>query len=184
MKLKKIILSMVLLIMVAMSGSACSSSNAPEETVSENKAKVIILAGQSNMEGWTFTQYAKANLTEEQYEEYNRGSANVRIAFYKMSAAGNGNPFRTVSFGFGVETVRFGPEIGIANELKKDSSTKYYIVKYAVGGTNLYNDWRSPSTGNTGTQYKGLTNYLSMVLGYLVEQRVDFEITDFCFMQG
>ena len=184
MKMKRFIALMVLSIMSIITFCGCSSSTTNNEPIKTNKAKIIILAGQSNMEGWTFSQYAKTNLGEEKYEEYNKGSANVRIAFYKSAVATNGNPFKSVSFGLGVETVRFGPEIGIASQLKKDSETKYYIIKYAVGGTNLYNDWKSPSTGSTGVQYKGLMDYLSSVLGYLVEQKVDFEITDFCFMQG
>ena len=183
-RLKTIVASVVLFVMTVMSGFACSSPETSGESAGVKKAKVIILAGQSNMEGWTFSRYAEANLGEEEYKSYDKGSANVRIAFYKNSVSGNGNPFGTVRFGLGMESARFGPEIGIASELKKDSSTKYYIIKYAVGGTNLYNDWRAPSTGNTGAMYKGLVDYVSSVLGYLVEQRVDFEITDFCFMQG
>ena len=169
--------------MAIFSFCGCSSSVGNEQ-VKVNKAKVIVLAGQSNMEGWTFSEYAKENLSEEEYEGYNGGSSNVRIAFYKKAVSGNGNPFGPVSFGLGMEPARFGPEVGIAKRLKQDSSTKYYLVKYAVGGTNLYNDWKSPSAGNTGVQFKGLMDYLSRVLGFLTEQKVDFEITDFCFMQG
>ena len=164
---------------------ACGSKTVQPSEPVNNKTRVVIMAGQSNMEGWSHVKYAKDNLSEEEYGVYDVGAPSVRIAFYKSSVAANGNPFQNVKFGLGVDSSRFGPEVGMSRYLKENArGTKFYLIKYAVGGTNLYRDWSSPSTGTTGSQYKAMVEYVMSVLTYLTKQNVDFSVTDFCFMQG
>lgn len=180
----KKVLTIFLAVLFLFSFAACGEE-AKEEPVRKNKAQVIILAGQSNMEGWSLVSYAENKLSGEEYALYDGGAPNVRIAFYKDTPSANGNPFKGVSFGGGVDGARFGPEVGIARILgEKKPSVKYYLIKYAVGGTSLYADWRSPSSGQTGKCYTAMAEYVSSALSYLVDAGVNFEIGGFCFMQG
>ena len=183
--MKRILGILLLIVLWVFPLSACAGKSAETMQKNDNTARVVILAGQSNMEGWTFSEYAQQKLEEEEYAAYAAGAPNVRLAFYKTSPATNGNPFQSVSFGKGMDGTRFGPEVGIARFLGKECpETKFYLIKYAVGGTSLYADWLSPSSGGEGRCYRAMIDYVSDILRYLTEQGVPFTISDFCFMQG
>lgn len=161
--------------------SLCSCQKEVEPVKQKtNKASVILMLGQSNMEGWSWNQYAQKL---EDYDTLNTGAANVRLAHFKFNKNTN-TPFQAIKFGLGVDANHFGPEIGINSILAKDSSHKYYLIKYAIGGSSLYKDWISPSSGTTGAQYKAMQDYVFQVIQFLVEQKVDFELTHILFMQG
>ena len=184
-KFKKIALFLAALLF-ALPLAACGGDGAPAGTEpADGRARVVILAGQSNMEGWSYVSYAERKLSADEYAAYDAGAPNVRIAYARAEAAENGNPFRSVSFGQGVDDLHFGPEIGISRVLgERCPETKFYLVKYAVGGSSMHTDWRPPSSGGTGTLYTAMTEYVTSVLQYLTEQGVDYVVSDFCFMQG
>ena len=183
--MKRILVILLLFVLSILPLSACAGGSAENMQKSENTARVVILAGQSNMEGWTFSEYAQQKLDADEYTAYAAGAPNVRLAFYKTPPSANGNPFQGVSFGKGMDGTRFGPEVGIARTLgEKCPETKFYLIKYAVGGTSLYSDWISPSAGGEGRCYKAMIEYVSNILLYLTQQGVSFTVSDFCFMQG
>ncbi len=169
------------------STSSIFTSNSASETPDKSIAKVIILAGQSNMEGWTHTEYARENLDAIEYVTYNEGADNVKIAHRNKQTAVEENPFESVRFGQGVSDTTFGPEIGIANYLmENDSDTDYYLIKYAIGGAGLglSEHFLSPSAGGFRNLYTEMVRYVKDCLEYLENSNIEFEITAFCWMQG
>ena len=148
------------------------------------EAKVIILAGQSNAAGCSRDEYLKKNVTAEQYAEYERGYDNVYINYY-ASATNESSGFVKCAARQGEGGVCFGPELGLAeklNELYPDET--FFIVKYAWGGTNLYEQWRSPSGGNAGPLYAGMVEYVNTSIRYLELKNYDVKIEAMCWMQG
>ena len=74
----------------------------------------------------------------------------------------------------------FGPELGMAESLSatyKDETI--YIIKYACGGHNLYNDFYP---GNKS--YEGLVAWIDQSLEILKQQGLEYEIVAFAWMQG
>ena len=61
----------------------------------------------------------------------------------------------------------------------------FFIVKYAWGGTNLYDEWRAPSSkGSTGTFYMHFVKYVEASMEYLVSKNYNAKIEGMCWMQG
>jgi hypothetical protein len=75
----------------------------------------------------------------------------------------------------------FGPEIGFGRAMK-DAHPKeeIYLIKYAAGGTALYNDW-SPSGG---PQYKQFMKTAQAAIANLDKEGVKYEIVGMLWMQG
>lgn len=149
------------------------------------KATVILLGGQSNASGCSFNEYLERNVSTQKYAEYEAGYDNVYINYYVSD--------RNVSGGFvkcstrqGETESNFGPELGMAeklNELYPDRT--FFIIKCAWGGTNLYEDWLSPSSdGKTGSKYKTFVNFVKSSIKYLKAKNYDVEIEGMCWMQG
>lgn len=148
------------------------------------EAKVIILAGQSNAAGCSRDDYLKKNVTAEKYAEYERGYDNVYINYY-ASATNESSGFVKSSVRQGEGGICFGPELGLAeklNELYPDET--FFIIKYAWGGTNLYEQWRSPSGGNMGPLYNGFIEYVNTSIRYLELKNYEVNIEAMCWMQG
>ena len=80
----------------------------------------------------------------------------------------------------------FGPELGIAdklNEMYPDET--FFILKCAWGGTNLFEQWLSPSSrGSTGELYKQFTEYINTSIKYLESKNYNVKIEAMCWMQG
>ncbi|MBR6745529.1 MAG: hypothetical protein IKM00_10010, partial [Clostridia bacterium] len=80
----------------------------------------------------------------------------------------------------------FGPELGIAeklNEMYPDEM--FFVIKYAWGGTNLYDQWLSPSgKGKTGEQYRSFVSFVQTSIEYLESKNYVVEIEGMCWMQG
>jgi hypothetical protein len=135
---------------------------------------VFIMAGQSNMEGL---------------------AKNSDIsAIYKQAQAGviinsKNNPFNTgwgdLRPGYGASTLRFGPEVTFGYDVySKLGGEKVGLIKYAVGGTNLYGNWRPPSSGGTtGSLYNNMINFSKTQLDEL-KVTYDVKVQGFCWMQG
>lgn len=149
------------------------------------EARVIILAGQSNAEGISQAEYLKKNTTPEQYAKYEAGFDNVYInSFSTIQNEASG--FVKCKLGHGVTDAFFGPELGLAeklNELYPDET--FFIIKYAWGGTDLCNLWRSPSSGGqVGQLYTGFIQYVKNSIKFLDIKNYDVKIEALCWMQG
>lgn len=149
------------------------------------KATVILLAGQSNAAGCSRDDYLKANVSPEKYAEYEKGYDNVYINYF-ASSTNESHSFVKCAARQGEWGGYFGPELGLAeklNELYPDQT--FFIIKYAWGGTNLYEQWLSPSSeGETGPLYQSFVEYVKTSLAYLQLKNYDIEIEAMCWMQG
>lgn len=149
------------------------------------EATVILLGGQSNAAGCSYDEYLAKNVTPEKYAEYEAGYDNVFINYYTTGT--------NVSDGFvrcgarqGEGGVAFGPELGMAERLHETYPERtFFIVKCAWGGTNLFSQWRPPSSyGKTGILYNYFVDYVNQSLEYLVSKNYDVKIEAMCWMQG
>ena len=124
-------------------------------------ATVILLAGQSNASGCSLDEYLQKNVTAEKYEEYKNGYDNVYINY--LSGAKMSNEFVKCATLQGEIEGGFGPELGLAeklHELYPDET--FFIIKCAWGGTNLYEQWLSPSgAGKTGELYQSFAAFVT-----------------------
>ena len=158
-------------------------------------AKIIVLIGQSNAVGVGYAKYLSNHFKAEKVNEFLGGYENVKINFYSHDFASNG--FKKTTVGCTELTKKtVGPEVGIAEKLNEDfANEKFYIVKYAIGGTNLYDDWRSPSSlptteqgnlerGKTGWCYNNFVKLLSESIELLKKDNLIPEIRALCWMQG
>lgn len=149
------------------------------------KATVILLGGQSNASGCSRDDYLQKNVSADQYAEYRNGYDNVYINYY-VSGNNESKGFVKCAALQGETGGFFGPELGLAeklNELYPDEM--FFIIKCAWGGTNLYDQWLSPSSpGKTGTLYKQFVKYVQSSLEYLTYKNYDVTIEGMCWMQG
>ena len=167
------------------------------------KAKIIILAGQSNAVGVGHVEYLPRHFDEQTIEKFTSGYDNVLINYFSHDIKSGG--FVKTAVGCTEATKNtLGPEVGIAQTLtEKYPDEKFYIVKCAFGGTNLYHDWLSASNsgeydklacddGNTsgehyrtaGWCYNELIKILAESIAELEKQNFLPEICAFCWMQG
>lgn len=149
------------------------------------KARVILLAGQSNASGCSLDEYLKLNVSNEKYNEYSNGYDNVFINYY---CSGN-----NISEGFvkcktnqGEMNGYFGPELSMAEKLHELYPNElFFIIKYAWGATDLNKQWLSPkSFGKTGKLYDYFTQFVDQSINYLISKDYDVEIEAICWMQG
>lgn len=162
--------------------SSCKS-NQGDDPVSTAKNRIILLAGQSNMVGYS----SYSDLMEDSwFDTYLDNSSNVKIISNCENRFLN-KSFHEVSFGYGRTTNHFGPEVGITHILKEDSDVNYYLVKVAWGSTGLVNgDWQSESSGETGIMYERLLDEIDNATEILTKDLAidDYEISALCWMQG
>ena len=148
------------------------------------KATVILLGGQSNASGCSLDEYLQKNVSAERYAQYQAGFDNVYINYVAGDKGSNG--FVKCTTLQGELNGGFGPELGMAeklNELYPDRL--FFIIKCAWGGTNLFEQWLSPSsTGKTGDLYKKFVAYVEANMEYLTSKGYDVEIAGMCWMQG
>ena len=158
------------------------NTNVEEPT---NEVNIIILCGQSNAEGHTWwIEMSKKN--PQLYNKYvNKQDSYLKMLYHCDNGRHVNEEFEPVKFGMGFDKNRFGPEIGM-NEVLESAGLKRetYVIKYTVGATDLYYQWRSPSSGSSGTLYNGMLLYLYEQLGLLEEAGKVPYIKAICFMQG
>ena len=167
------------------------------------KARIIVLAGQSNAVGVGYVEYLERHFSREKVEEFKNGYDEILINYYSHDMKSGGFVRTTVNCAEKSKDT-FGPEIGIADLLsKKYPDEKIFIVKSAVGGTNLFYDWLPPSCkgeyckGSFGMgdeenefYHKGgwcfneLVKILGESISVLENQGYEPEISGFCWMQG
>ena len=148
------------------------------------KATVILLGGQSNASGCTYDEYLQKNVSAEKYAEYQSGYDNVYINYISGLKASEG--FVKCATLQGELDGAFGPELGLAEKLHEMYPDRtFFIIKCAWGGTNLFEQWLSPSSdGKTGDLYRKFTDFVNANLEYLESKNYDIEVEAMCWMQG
>lgn len=148
------------------------------------EATVILLGGQSNASGCSLDSYLAKNVSAEKYAEYQNGYENVYINY--LSGANRSNGFVKCATLQGELEGGFGPELGLAEKLNELYPGKtFFIIKCAWGGTNLFEQWLSPSSdGKTGELYRQFVAYTQTSIDYLISKNYDVKIEGMCWMQG
>ena len=148
-------------------------------------AKVILIGGQSNAAGCSLDSYLQQNVSAEQYAEYQNGYDNVYINYY-VSDHHESAEFVKCKTGQGEPDGYFGPELGLAQRLNElYPNETFFIIKCAWGGTNLYEQWRAPSSsGKTGELYRQFVAFVQTSIQYLESKNYDVSIEGMCWMQG
>lgn len=148
------------------------------------KATVILLGGQSNASGCSLDEYLEKNVSPDQCLEYQNGYGNVYINY--ISGRNESGGFVKCSTLQGELGGYFGPELGMAQKLAETYPDElFFIIKCAWGGTNLYEQWLSPSSlGRTGELYKNFVKYVKTSMEYLEYKNYDVKIVGMCWMQG
>ena len=148
-------------------------------------ATVILLAGQSNAAGSTSDEYLREKATAEKYKEYEDGYDNVYINYFS-TGHNESKAFVKCSTCQGKKGGYFGPELGLAEKLNELYPNRtFFIIKYAIGGTNLYEQWLSPTDKNeAGPLYKGFIEFVNNSVSYLEYKNYNVKIEGLCWMQG
>ena len=109
--------------------------------------KVFLLGGQSNALGRAPSSgipTTPPNLTQPQSD----------ILFYYDSPLAPAPALTTLRPGSGKNPTEFGPEVSFGRQIADSSPTESFaLIKYANGGTALYNDW-APGSGLEYTTFK------------------------------
>lgn len=163
------------------------------------KAKIIVLAGQSNAVGVGWVEYLPKHFNTDTVAKFKSGYKNILINYFSHDKKSSG--FVPVSVGCTeVSKNTLGPEVGIAQTLdSKYPDDEFFIIKCAFGGTNLNHDWLSPSCKGeydelaraegehyrtAGWCYNELIDIMKESLAELKNQQYLPEIVAFCWMQG
>jgi hypothetical protein len=104
--------------------------------------KVFLLAGQSNMSGWTNSSGMPSAYTQSQ----------PNVLIYADGEIDNAKKKKWLNNGmdFGHAAGWFGPELVFGKTLSDSmAGTKIALIKHSVGSTYLATDWRPPSSGGT-----------------------------------
>ena len=172
----------------------------PEPLVQEKEElSVVVLAGQSNMEGNTWSMYVSTEygFSEEEVTRIKAGYEGITMSYrcFWNGAPSQGTDsyglFMPVKLGQANTTSKFGPEIGIADYLTEQGlSGKVALIKYAVGASALdpqANEWGGPSSGRetNGKWYERMLALVSDGLDSLAQYtEMKPVIKAFCWMQG
>ena len=145
----------------------------------ENKAHVILLGGQSNAAGASYVPKLANTVSREALERYNRGYDNVFI--YTALPDFTNDGFVKCRLGaLSKNSATFGPELGLADYLARTYPNEtFYIVKSAIGGTNLADHWCEG-----GNAYTLFDNHVTNALAALEAQGLEPEIFAMLWMQG
>ncbi len=151
----------------------------------EGTAKVILLGGQSNAEGVSLVGALPSRVSAEKYAEYTNGYSNVQIMYGNVGGGIFSDSFVNTKAGQGTTPEFFGPELGIAEYLATNfPDEKFYIIKYAKGGSILDTEWYSAKTGTPLTLLEGFTSFVSNGLAQLEAQGLTPKIVGFVWNQG
>lgn len=165
--------------------------NESDSENTENKVKVILLAGQSNATGSSRTNYLKNNVSEEEYEKYVNGFSNVKILYTNGTVSSGAITHSTLTeefvdtkLGQGYQTYSFGPELGLAEYLSEAYPDEtVYIIKYAIGSTGLFAHW-NPTETERSVCLDNFNAKIELGLSLLEDEGYDPEIVAFLWMQG
>ena len=170
--------------------SSQSSSGSSEPVPKPEHAKVVLMAGQSNMLGCTFAEYlTPQSIGGERYEKVSGKFEGVRI----LLETGNSlDDFVPVELGQGNKAVMdgvyhkcFGPEVGMAEYLSEAFPDEtIYLIKFAVGGSSLKEGWTSESRPPVNYNYQYFKNVANSGLKILSAAGLAPKIVGLCWMQG
>lgn len=168
--------------------SLITSSTTSEEP---RDVKVILMCGQSNMEGKSFVYCLQEKVSEEKFLEYSNGYESPKIA-YRLSLASTRKKFGNTSFN-GFPGLGFGPELGLAEYLNEVGLEKdVYLIKHAYGGTGIHpntssHTWTPPSYKDgtkTGDLFLDLIEFVHQEFQELEKKNLKPSIAGFLWMQG
>lgn len=148
------------------------------------KAKVIVLLGQSNASGCTYNNYLEMNTSKDEYERYQNGFDNVLINYSidNRSYTTNGE-FKKVDLTCGVKEGRFGPKLGMSDVLSKEFKDEtIFILKFTMSGYSLNHHWLN--NYERFDIYNACLIFLETYLDYLISKNYDINLDAICFMQG
>ncbi len=147
------------------------------------RVRVYILAGQSNMSGCNDVRNLDPTWQDTLYEP---------MLYWDMQSPNPGflplTPgTSTASCSNPAPEFYFGPELSFGRELVgMYPSEQVLLIKYAVGGTNLYADWTTP-TGEFpmgGPLWNQLKLTIDTALNDLLAMGYEYQIDGFLWMQG
>ena len=175
--------------------TGCGSNNSKADDIVDDKdveevepasVKVVVLAGQSNMEGNTYASFLINHFSGDKVNEYINGYSSSKIVW--NNAWGNYkhiNPYVNIKIGQGVDEMHFGPELGIAEAIDQENKEEtIYFIKFGWGGSNMNHQWRSPSSGETGPIWPAFIEFVKDSLAILELQNLNPKICALCWMQG
>lgn len=154
-------LALVALVCVTASGLCVFGANADEAL---KDIDVYLIAGQSNGVGYTAVDSESEQAEIAKDERYRNGFDDVKYYGYvecnKDTTLPANIALRSVKLGKGADSQgktretkyeTFGPELGMAKYFADNgiANTNYGIIKYAAGGTAIYDEF----TSNMGSQY-------------------------------
>lgn len=143
---------------------------------------VFILGGQSNMSGNASPNGLSAELKVKQENVLIHLDPNTDGA---SSRKGKWMPLEP-GFGWCSQVnPSFGPELAFGNALaKKYPDDKFALIKSSVAGTDLAQQWRSPSSGgNVGKLYTGLVSEIKGAIESL-DSKYEPNFVGMLWMQG
>ncbi|WDE08685.1 hypothetical protein SG34_032765 [Thalassomonas viridans] len=146
----------------------------------EEKAKVYLMAGQSNMQGYGRTSYL-AKLPGPDLRVKRDDVFIKNIISNRRGLAG-------LASGYGARRENYGVELKMGNVLGDVLEETVYLFKGAQGGTSLDNPshWRPPAYGgDTGNLYDQLiSGFKTFLQQELTANNIDYEIAGFIWFQG
>ena len=172
----KNVFKFLLLSPIAFSAMGCNQEK-PKEP---KPVDVVVISGQSNAVGCTYTKCIKRSIGSSKETEYMKGYQGIQIAydcwtkdvrednsfyFYSQNKSKDNN-FVKVMLGQGNSLATFGPEIGIAERMHEKYAGKLFLIKYACGASNLKDDWAKRNS----PMYNRFIEYVKLQMGNLKEQ--------------
>ena len=156
----------------------------PTDKDAEETAKVILIGGQSNAVGVSQNSELRKKIDSDKYQEYMNGYSNVQIMYDNCSGNANSS-FVNTKLGQAVNAAAFGPELGIAEYLATNfPDEKFYIIKYAMGGSVLETQWYNAATDTVGELLAGFTSFVWQGLEKIEAEGLTPKIIGFVWNQG
>lgn len=148
------------------------------------RARVILLIGQSNATGCSLTEYLKKTVSTEQFDEYSAGYDNVLINYcidnHRATSRGE---FVPVDLTCGSGEGFFGPELGMAEQLSRAyPDEKVFILKYTMSGYSLNFHWLYHR--ERAYIYNAFRVFVDTYMDYLISKGYDATLDAVCWMQG
>ena len=152
--------------------------------VDGEKARVIILIGQSNATGCSLTSYLEKSVDADSYAEYSSGYDNVLINFSLDNGKYSSNgAFVPVDLNCSAGEGYFGPELGMAEVLSKEfPDEKIFILKFSMSGYSLNYHWLYGR--ERASIYNAFMTFATTYLDYLLSKGYNATVDAICWMQG
>lgn len=148
------------------------------------RAKVIILIGQSNATGCSLTSYLEKGVSAEKYSEFSRGYENVLINFSLDNGQYSSHgAFVPVDLNCSAGEGYFGPELGMAEVLsEKFPDEKIFMLKFTMSGYSLNYHWLYGF--ERASIYNAFKIFALTYLDYLATKGYNVTVDAICWMQG